>query len=66
MVRRPWSVLVLAQHGVGARRVRGMGHHGRVADDATPAGRHRNRRVEAWIRPVVPAQVRRVASALER
>ena len=40
----------LVGRGVGAARVRGMGHAGRVADDATPVGRQRNRRVEAWVR----------------
>lgn len=40
----------LVGRGVGAARVRGMGHAGRVADDATAVGRQRNRRVEAWVR----------------
>jgi phosphate transport system substrate-binding protein len=49
--RVDYVALRLVERGVGAARVRGMGHAGRVADDATPAGRQRNRRVEAWVRP---------------
>jgi len=48
--RVDFVALQLVGHGVGAARVRGMGHAGRVADDATAAGRQRNRRVEAWVR----------------
>jgi phosphate transport system substrate-binding protein len=41
----------LLEHGVGPRRVRGMGAAAPVASNDTEAGRARNRRVEVWVRP---------------
>lgn len=56
--RVDYVALQLVGRGVGAARVRGMGHAGRVADDATASGRQRNRRVEAWVRePREPARM---------
>lgn len=40
---------LLQERGVGARRSRGMGGAAPVADNGTPQGRQRNRRVEVWI-----------------
>jgi outer membrane protein OmpA-like peptidoglycan-associated protein len=47
----------LAAHGVDASRleVQGLGSDAPVADNSTPEGRARNRRVEIIIRPTVPS-----------
>jgi phosphate transport system substrate-binding protein len=41
----------LARAGVAVRRVRGMADASPVANNASDAGRSRNRRVEVWVRP---------------
>ncbi len=48
--RADYVAATLAERGVAARRIRGMGHAAPVASDATAYGRARNRRVEVWIR----------------
>lgn len=40
---------LLEDRGVGAQRSRGMGGTAPIADNATPQGRQRNRRVEVWV-----------------
>lgn len=44
----------LESRGIAVRRVRGMGGSAPVASNDTAAGRHRNRRVEVWLRPEAP------------
>ena len=54
---------LLQERGVGARRSRGMGGAAPVADNATPQGRQRNRRVEVWLAPRVADAQAGLASA---
>lgn len=53
----------LAAEGVGAQRVRGMGHLAPVASNDSEYGRFKNRRVEVWVRPRVDSSAGQVASA---
>lgn len=48
--RVDYVALQLLAQGLGPRKVRGMGHSAPVSSDETATGRHRNRRVEVWIR----------------
>lgn len=57
---------LLQEHGVAAQRSRGLGGTMPVADNATAAGRQRNRRVEVWLGQVGAARAAAAKDGMQR